>query len=621
MKLHLGATLFAASLVVSTAWAVPQQLAHQGRLLDADAAPLEGEHDLTFTLFDAPEDGQEVWSETIEADLTGGFYSVVLGADEDGNTLDELVLAGGPLWLELRVDDSEPMRPRHKLLSVPYAVMAGTATNVEGGVVDASEIAVDGTTVIDAGGNWVGPAVDWSDLAGVPTGLDTLGGLSCADGGVAKYSSGLWACGTDDVLEAGDVLAFVDGATVALGTGSSMAGSTLATVADLDWALITSVPAGFADEVDDDTLATLGPSCLDGDRASWDATAAAWVCAPEDVALSRIDTAGATSGQVLTYDGTSVVWDTPASATNPPCTLDVLDEEMGGARIVCGASTAVLRTWMQFSQFDLGANHRCGVETVGGGIECWGVPTGSAQYGQVTDTPSSGAFTQVGVGHYHNCAIEQAGSVSCWGRNDFGQSTPPTGTAFTQVTAGLAFTCALDTSGTVACWGVDDGSGWDHGQVTGAPAGTFSQISAGASHVCGLRPSGIIECWGAAGNGRTAAPSGTFAQVSAGSAHTCALETSGAVLCWGLNNNGQATAPSGSSFSVVEASASGQHSCALDISGTATCWGQNASGESDPPARAFTSLGLGPGNTCGLLAELGVLTCWGAANTSMTFPP
>ena len=71
--------------------------------------------------------------------MVGGFYSVVVGADEDDNPLDDLV---PPLWLELRVDDGAPLEPRHKLLSVPYAVLAGTAENVEGGFVERGELPV-----------------------------------------------------------------------------------------------------------------------------------------------------------------------------------------------------------------------------------------------------------------------------------------------------------------------------------------------------------------------------------------------------------------------------------------------------------------------------------------------
>ena len=296
----------ASVFIAAAAWAVPSQLAHQGRLLDVEGAALTGEHALTFALFDAATEGAEVWSETITVNIVGGFYSVVLGADEGANPLDDLVLSNPPLWLELTVDDGEPLLPRHELLSVPYAVLAGTATNVEGGYVDATEVAVDGTTVIDAAGNWIGPTppMGWGDLTGIPAGLgdgvdaDTLAGLSCADGGVAKFDlgSGLWACGIDSLLGSSEVLAFVDGAMLDLGIGSTVNGVTIATVADLDWSLLSSVPVGFLDGDDADSLAAL--SCADGGVAKFNLGTGLWACGTDSVLGS---------GEVLAFVGGAVI--------------------------------------------------------------------------------------------------------------------------------------------------------------------------------------------------------------------------------------------------------------------------------------------------------------------------
>ena len=253
-------------MATATAWAVPMQLAHQGRLLGADAAPLDGTHTLSFALYDAEQDGAVVWSEDIETVMTGGFYSVVLGADEADNPLDDLVLGGGPLWLELRVDGGEPLEPRHQLLSVPFAVMAGTATNVDGGAVDATEVAIDGEVVIDSEGNWTGPTITvdfgdltgvpdtaWDDLDGVPEGFldgedaDALVGLSCADGARPRWDgvSGIWVCDT------------------------------------VSWGELADVPAELLDG-DADTLGGL-ISCADGGIAVFDLGSGLWGCGVDAV--------------------------------------------------------------------------------------------------------------------------------------------------------------------------------------------------------------------------------------------------------------------------------------------------------------------------------------------------
>lgn len=47
--------------------------------------------------------------------------------------------------------------------------------------------------------------------------------------------------------------------------------------------------------------------------------------------------------------------------------------------------------------------------------------------------------TELSAGASHTCMINTCGQVQCWGRNDFGQASPPAG-SFTQVTAGQVFT-------------------------------------------------------------------------------------------------------------------------------------------------------------------------------------
>lgn len=125
-----SAVLLASVLVVPVlAWAVPLQLAHQGRLLDADQAPLDGTRDLTFRLYDAAEDGTLLWEDNVSETFTSGFYSAILGADE-ANLLDDGIFATPPVFLELTVDDGEPLLPRQEINSVPFALRAGTAENV-----------------------------------------------------------------------------------------------------------------------------------------------------------------------------------------------------------------------------------------------------------------------------------------------------------------------------------------------------------------------------------------------------------------------------------------------------------------------------------------------------------
>ena len=113
---------------LSTAHAVPTQMGHQGRVLDADGLPADGPHTLDFHLYDASEDGTMVWSEVHDVELINGYYSLVLGADELDNPLDDSLLRDNELHLELTVDDDVPLSPRQALNAVPYARLAASAS-------------------------------------------------------------------------------------------------------------------------------------------------------------------------------------------------------------------------------------------------------------------------------------------------------------------------------------------------------------------------------------------------------------------------------------------------------------------------------------------------------------
>jgi polyhydroxyalkanoate synthesis regulator phasin len=222
----MRSVLSALCLFASTAHAVPAQFTHQGRLLDADGAPLEDEATIMFRVTDSEVGGTALWEETITTPLTNGFYSAILGASED-NPLDTDVLSQAPAWLELQLDGEPAMFPRSPIHAVPYATMATVAEEISGGPVDASQIAVDGTPVVNELGEWVGPApvVSWSDIEGMPedfadgidddtvTDSDSFAalGTSCLDGDIPVWDSVLieWVCGLDAVLTEDEVDAIV----------------------------------------------------------------------------------------------------------------------------------------------------------------------------------------------------------------------------------------------------------------------------------------------------------------------------------------------------------------------------------------------------------------------------
>jgi hypothetical protein len=154
--------------------AAPTTVAHQGRLLDAAGAPVHGARTILFELYDAAEGGNRLWFESQSVQVTDGYYQVVLG---NGTPLDEAALAGDARWLALDVLGSGPLETRSPLTSTPFAL---SARSLRGGPVDATEIRVNGEVVVGADGAVV----------------DSLAGLTCADGAVASWDAdaGAWAC-------------------------------------------------------------------------------------------------------------------------------------------------------------------------------------------------------------------------------------------------------------------------------------------------------------------------------------------------------------------------------------------------------------------------------------------
>ncbi len=169
---------------------VPPLLSHQGRLMDATGVAVDGNHDLTLTLYDSAAGTTSVWSETVNLDFDQGYFAVILG--DASTALAEADIDYDEVWVGLTLDTNPEIPTRQRLTSVPYALKSGransadVATSVSGGVVDATEIRVNGTTVIDGSGTIV-------------AGSDgpTIGALSCAADDVPVFDGLDWVCGSN----------------------------------------------------------------------------------------------------------------------------------------------------------------------------------------------------------------------------------------------------------------------------------------------------------------------------------------------------------------------------------------------------------------------------------------
>lgn len=284
-----------------------------------------------------------------------------------------------------------------------------------------------------------------------------------------------------------------------------------------------------------------------------------------------------------------------------------------------------------------GSYNSCALEAAGT-VRCWGASSngalgdGGTFTGDCTRTPTLVAglttATQVSTGEYYACAVEAAGTVKCWGRNNYGQlgdgtatnrSSPVAVTGITTakaVSAGTQTACALLANGTVQCWGRNN-RGQLGGGTVGGSNGTPTtvtgltnavSISAGQEFACSIATSGgatQLKCWGdnvfgQLGQGSTGGQFGSPLTVSsltspiaveAGARHVCALRQGGDLRCWGLDTDGQVGAGAVASarplpvftnppLTGISQLAMGRlFSCAKSSGGTVSCWGDNQYGE------------------------------------------
>ncbi len=136
----LGPFLLAGFLIValvatsSTAIAtVPTLVPVQGRLATAgNSAVPDGTYVLAFSLYPSVDAEVALWKEIhLQAQVINGIFSIQLGAVAGGSPLPTSALIDGDeVWIGVSVG-SEPELPRQRMLSAPYALVAGHATYAE----------------------------------------------------------------------------------------------------------------------------------------------------------------------------------------------------------------------------------------------------------------------------------------------------------------------------------------------------------------------------------------------------------------------------------------------------------------------------------------------------------
>ena len=268
-----------------------------------------------------------------------------------------------------------------------------------------------------------------------------------------------------------------------------------------------------------------------------------------------------------------------------------------------------------------------------GTVRCWGFDEDDPH---VTSPP----FFHISSRLLHTCGLRSDYSVSCWGKNNYGQATPPP-YEFIDVSAGAHYTCGIKKSDkTIVCWGLGVAYGGVDFDQTSPPVGQFVQISTGrCEHACAIMDdgdgdeSGEVKCWGNNWEpwddkdwvGQAEPPTGIdFKQISVGCVHSCGLKEDGTVECWGSNDLGDGlpigqSSPPSDLFKQI--SAGFAHNCGIKMSNnTVKCWGWNSKGQATPPSGQFREVSAGVDHTCGIKMD-DTIDCWGNNEWNKSTPP
>jgi len=129
---HLLSMVTVITVIISSSFSqeIPQLIYYQGSLADAGSKPVNGSHNITFSIWNSLSGGSKIWEETHNSvPVSSGLFSIVLGS-KNAITIDDF--SSKQRYLQITIS-GETLSPRQRIASVPYSHTAGSisgSTNV-----------------------------------------------------------------------------------------------------------------------------------------------------------------------------------------------------------------------------------------------------------------------------------------------------------------------------------------------------------------------------------------------------------------------------------------------------------------------------------------------------------
>lgn len=154
-NLVLRTALIGAAITTQVAYASPNTIAYNGKLIGKDGVPVKGTQTMEFTLCDQLVDGTCPWKEQRSVTFNNGVFSIRLG---EVTPLPPSIFSGKPLFLGASMLVSgtawEVFSPRRSLAAAPFAINANDVLDRD---ISPKSVSIAGVgKVIDSSGKWVG---------------------------------------------------------------------------------------------------------------------------------------------------------------------------------------------------------------------------------------------------------------------------------------------------------------------------------------------------------------------------------------------------------------------------------------------------------------------------------
>jgi len=173
---NLYALSLTLALIISVSLAIaeiPHLLTYQGYLMDSEEIPIDGQVDLSFSLYNSLTDGDLLWTEShSEVEVSAGVFSVVLGTI---NPIPDSAFSASECYLGITVGEDPEITPRTRITVQGYSFRVGTVEGASGGTIEDS-LNVNGTIQILSGGLKFPDGTIQYTQAGASNGLPEAGG-------------------------------------------------------------------------------------------------------------------------------------------------------------------------------------------------------------------------------------------------------------------------------------------------------------------------------------------------------------------------------------------------------------------------------------------------------------